>query len=464
MTILQRLTTTWRLLPLHGVTVPGDWPVDIYRSGGMETASPLDLSLRKGILGEIVRSPTGFWGRGSGQVAKPLQDVKVENAKPPAEGGIKSSEESGLFKNQACLPLRKRRFPPCTKEEEPPIKTTDDCKWMRQYCGPYARMPVAPMPAFYQESPAAYVPPTVYPTPTIITPQPLKLLPTYPPTQLPSDVDLHADIMAATQQDEDGDTALHIAVAHGNILAVRQVVELMKHGRIDLDIMNYIRQTPLHLAVIIDQPELVTLLLEHGSSPNIQDRNGQTCFHLACEYGSIGCLEVLMRVTTRDLEATNYQGMTALHIAVSTGRKDLTLCLLEHGADVNAVDIKSGQSPLIQAVENGHEEMVSLLIQHGARVNQLTYAGNTALHVASGRGLAEITRLLMRSGADSTIKNCHNDTAMTVSKNKKTADILRGKSSSPCAQRESLKEDNREYPSPTQYGVASPRHSSRSPL
>lgn len=30
-------------------------------------------------------------------------------------------------------------------------------------------------------------------------------------------------------------------------------------------------------------------------------------------------------------------GMTALHVAVRSGRKDITLCLLEHGADVNAV-------------------------------------------------------------------------------------------------------------------------------
>ncbi|XP_040183384.1 B-cell lymphoma 3 protein isoform X2 [Rana temporaria] len=258
--------------------------------------------------------------------------------------------------------------------------------------------------------------------------------------------------------------ALHIAVVHENILAVQRVIALLNHGRINLDILNNLRQTPLHLAVITNQPDLVGLLLEHGSSPSIQDRNGQTCVHLACEYGSIACLEVLMRADTKDLEATNYEGMTALHIAVSTERRGLTLCLLKHGADVNAVDIKSGQSPLIQAVESNQEDMVSLLIQNGAKVNQLTYAGNTALHVASGRGLAEITRLLLKSGADGSIKNCHNDTALTVARDKKIANILRGKSSSPRAQNERFKGEGREHTiTPPQHRVITPSPTSISP-
>lgn len=73
-------------------------------------------------------------------------------------------------------------------------------------------------------------------------------------------------------------------------------------------------QTPLHLAVITEQPELVALLLEHRASPLIPDRNGQTCVHLACEYGSIRSLEVLMRAGVRNLEATNYHGVRLCNI------------------------------------------------------------------------------------------------------------------------------------------------------
>lgn len=52
-------------------------------------------------------------------------------------------------------------------------------------------------------------------------------------------------------------------------------------------------------------------------------------------------------------------------------------------------------------------------------MNAQSYAGCTALHVASGRGLLDALRLLLRSGADGGLKNCHNDTALAVAKNRR---------------------------------------------
>lgn len=58
-------------------------------------------------------------------------------------------------------------------------------------------------------------------------------------------------------------------------------------------------------------------------------------------------------------------------------------------------------------------------LQNGCDVNSQSYSGNTALHNASGRGQVDTVRLLLKSGADSSLKNYHNDTPMTVAKNKK---------------------------------------------
>uniref|UniRef100_A0A8D0HP12 BCL3 transcription coactivator n=1 Tax=Sphenodon punctatus TaxID=8508 RepID=A0A8D0HP12_SPHPU len=122
-------------------------------------------------------------------------------------------------------------------------------------------------------------------------------------------------------------------------------------------------------------------------------------------------------------------GLTPLHVAVSTSNHATVLSLLEHGADIDAVDIKSGRSPLLHTVENNNLAMVELLLQRGASVNAQSYGGNTALHAASGRGLLEAVRLLVRSGADGALKNYHNDTPLMVAKNKRVIDILRGKAS-----------------------------------
>uniref|UniRef100_A0A674GFI1 Uncharacterized protein n=1 Tax=Taeniopygia guttata TaxID=59729 RepID=A0A674GFI1_TAEGU len=99
---------------------------------------------------------------------------------------------------------------------------------------------------------------------------------------VPPEPPLAAAIAAATRQDEDGDTPLHIAVAQGAVTVARRLVSLFLRGGRDLDVYNHLRQTPLHLAVITGQVSLVRLLLSHGASAMAPDRLGRTCAHLAC--------------------------------------------------------------------------------------------------------------------------------------------------------------------------------------
>ncbi|KAJ8289814.1 hypothetical protein GJAV_G00005620 [Gymnothorax javanicus] len=202
----------------------------------------------------------------------------------------------------------------------------------------------------------------------------------------------HLSIEAATWQDEDGDTALHIAIAKGLEAVVHRLILTLVQAQKGLDIYNNLRQTPLHLAVITNQ------ILAHPSSQLY-------------------------------LEVHNYEGLTPLLLAVQNVNKTLVTMLLNSRADINAVDMKSGRSPLIHAVENNSMEMVHFLIENGSSVNAQSYSGNTALHSACGRGQVEMVRVLLRNGADSSLKNYHNDTALMVAKNKKVTDVLRGKGS-----------------------------------
>ncbi|XP_053124853.1 B-cell lymphoma 3 protein isoform X2 [Hemicordylus capensis] len=281
--------------------------------------------------------------------------------------------------------------------------------------------------------PGSFLSPELSPILHPVAPHPLLGVPMPYSLLCPAEAQLAFNIATATKQDEDGDTPLHIAVVQGNLLVARRLVALFHQGQRDLDIFNNLRQTPLHLAVITAQQSLVKLLLSHGASPMVLDRNGQTALHLACEHGSLHCLQELLGGSPAplDLEARNFEGFTPLHVAVGSSNRDIILTLLERGADVDAVDIKSGRSPLLHAVENNNLEMVELLLQHGANVNAQSYGGNTALHAASGRGLLETLRLLVRNGADSSLKNYHNDTPLMVAKNKRVIDILRGKASRP---------------------------------
>ncbi|ERE60025.1 B-cell lymphoma 3 protein, partial [Cricetulus griseus] len=90
----------------------------------------------------------------------------------------------------------------------------------------------------------------------------------------------------------------------------------------------------------------------------------------------------------------------------------------------------------------------------GANVNAQMYSGSSALHSASGRGLLPLVRTLVRNGADSGLKNCHNDTPLMVARSRRVIDILRGKASRTSS-------GSQPDPSPDQSATTSPESSSR---
>lgn len=78
-------------------------------------------------------------------------------------------------------------------------------------------------------------------------------------------------------------------------------------------------QTPLHLSVYLEQSNVVQELVLRGVNTALQDRNGNTPLHLACEQQSLECAQLLLlepvfgkplepRRTLQNLQLQNWQG------------------------------------------------------------------------------------------------------------------------------------------------------------
>ncbi|XP_071476528.1 uncharacterized protein [Diadema antillarum] len=238
------------------------------------------------------------------------------------------------------------------------------------------------------------------------------------------------DCQRATEQDTDGDTALHIAIVQDqpDMGLIRRLIELVRLAGKSVDIFNYMQQTPLHLACIMQNSDIIRLLVEAGANPNEADRNGQTAAHHACKNGSAGCLGAILRYSQVDvnLNIRNYEGYTPLHLAAMIGNPTLVTMLLEKGADLNSKDSKNGWTPLFHAVTNQDTKLVHKMLSSGAEVNVQSYSGNTVLHVATGRGYTDIVKILVHYGADMSLKNTQWDTPATITTDKTMSTLLRG--------------------------------------
>lgn len=154
----------------------------------------------------------------------------------------------------------------------------------------------------------------------------------------------------------------------------------------------------LVLCVGADQVPLVKWLLEHGADPNANRSGIRTTLDVAALHGSTEVARLLLQHNAQ------VKNMNSLKLAATHGRRDMILCLLEGGADINEIPDNEGMvdaereaglgTALHEAAKHGQAGSVSLLLERGADPNLKDSLGRTALECARLQGHDEVVDIL----------------------------------------------------------------------
>lgn len=247
-------------------------------------------------------------------------------------------------------------------------------------------------------------------------------------------------IQEAFSTDADGDTHLHLAIFYGLNEIAECFIDLVPDSRY-LNIANNMRQTPLHIAVLIGESCLVRHLLLAGADCAGRDCHGNTALHYACSQADRACVQALtepMSVSesvgqfgaradnTRlpllnnklmaHVDEWNYEGMTCLHLAVLSGDIEIVCQLVCHGASTEIPDGRAGRSALQLSIESRRQQIARiLLVSCGACAHSCNYAGQNSRKLATEAGWHELARLMENQLSREGFRCCGDATSPEIS-------------------------------------------------
>ncbi|MBN9542865.1 MAG: ankyrin repeat domain-containing protein [Alphaproteobacteria bacterium] len=148
--------------------------------------------------------------------------------------------------------------------------------------------------------------------------------------------------------------------------------------------------------------ESAKILIQKGANPSFKNEAGQSLVHLSIAHVYINLALEMMKSPKFQPNLADNDGKTPLHLAASLEKLDLIVMLTNLKANVNAAD-NDGYTPLHNAINEGNLEITKYLIKNGADINRKPAKNHadTPLNVAAHKGHFNIAVLLLALGADS---------------------------------------------------------------
>ncbi|KAH0499696.1 hypothetical protein TgHK011_006871 [Trichoderma gracile] len=163
------------------------------------------------------------------------------------------------------------------------------------------------------------------------------------------------------------------------------------------------------------------LLATFNIDVNATDKNGSTALHLVTVSGNRDAVEFLLKTNGIDIKKKDKSDSTALDIALAKGEQHMVELLLPSIWDANLQNsiqeaARSGDHDLLDSLlAKSHRsgtlircnrlDLINVMMRLGTNLEQEGEYGQTALHVATEQGNLDIAKALMSAGADINAKD-----------------------------------------------------------
>lgn len=171
--------------------------------------------------------------------------------------------------------------------------------------------------------------------------------------------------------------------------AINTIAWLLSHGATKLEHKDSgFERTALHLAAMYNQPQIINLLMQYKANPAAEDIDAMTPFHLAAQYDNLDAVKALVN-----------NG-----VSISIGRKD---------PDIKAPMTDPLSFPIHIAAYAGSLHVLDYLVNTLHQdINVQDQTGNTPLHYAAVSLKPKTVAWLLMNGADKSIRDETNKTAL----------------------------------------------------
>eukprot|EP00795_Rhopilema_esculentum_P001166 gene1166-15520_t len=179
---------------------------------------------------------------------------------------------------------------------------------------------------------------------------------------------------------------------------IQKLQSLLKKRRVDINKKDVEGRTALHYGCLAGRIQVVRLILDADGKITI-DRFGRSPIFMAIKNGHLDIVKVFYGIEF-DFNRPDHAGTTPLHYAIFRKKMEIAEYLVKQvHVNVNARDMHIS-TPLHEAVLAGLPNVVLLLVKSGAETEIREMIGKTPLLLAIVKGEEECVEILLRYGAE----------------------------------------------------------------